>query len=62
MTNSNKKGPSFIGALTLCGEIALAATIPAAAFLSGGIGLPPASAQAAPAPFVQAVAQVAAED
>jgi len=63
MTYSNKKGPSFIGALTLCGEIGLAATISAAALLSNGVGFPsPSVAQAAPAPIVQAASQVVADD
>jgi hypothetical protein len=62
MTTSNKKGPSVIGAMTLCGEILLAGTISVAAILSSGVGLPSTSAQAAPAPLVQAAAQVVAED
>jgi hypothetical protein len=62
MTYSNKKGPSFLGALTLSGEIALAATISVAALLSSGVGFPTATAHAAPAPIVQAAAQVVAED
>jgi hypothetical protein len=61
LTNSTKKGPSFIGALTLCGEVALAVTISAAALLSSGVGFPTVStAQASPS--VQAAAQVVAED
>ncbi len=63
MTYRNKKGPSFIGALTLCGEIVLAVTISAAALLSSGVGFPtPSAAQAATVPIVQAAAQVVVED
>jgi hypothetical protein len=63
MTTNKTKGPSFIGALTLCGEIVLAATIAGAAFLSSGVGFPTGGvAQAASAPIVLAAAQVVASD
>ena len=62
MTNSTKKAPSLLGALMLCGEVVLAATIPAAAIFATGIGLPPASAAAAPTQVAQAAALAVTED
>lgn len=56
-TNSTKKRPTFLGALTTFGEVALTVTISGAALLAFGVGVPPVPAAQAHAFQAVAVAQ-----
>ena len=61
-TNSTKKRPTVLGALTTIGEIALTVTISGAALLAVGIGAPPVPAQAHTFQAVAAAQSLIGED